>query len=147
MPSFPGREDHNKKSTKSTSHPSLTMKTVLLELQSKGEKKLLIYLTRKLFKKQKHAGCRKRKGGCAGKGNALLTHQMKKLQRKQQLVVNCRNGSRIVWNNFHHQKLASKARVLYLARNPVKENSSQTLRKMHLYLLHHRKWKNTQHLN
>ena len=88
-----------------------------------------------------------RNRGCTGRGNALLTRLIKNLQRKQQLVVNCKNRSRTIWNHLHHQKLPSKATVLYLARNSVKENSRQTLKKIHPYLLHHRKWKNTQHLN
>ena len=107
------------------------MKTVHLELQNEREKKLLIRLTRKLFKKQQYADRRKRNRGCAARGNVLLIHPMKKLQREQQLVVNCKNESRMILNHLHHQKIPSEVRVLYLARNPVKENSRQTLKKMH----------------
>ena len=140
---FPGWEDHIQKKYK----PPKSDNEDSIPRASKRERKEIIDSSRKLFKKQQYADCRKRNRGCAARGNALLTHPMKKLQRKQQLVVNCKNGSRMIWNHLHHQKIPSKVRVLYLARNPVKENSRQTLKKMHPYLVHHIKWKNTQHLN
>ena len=41
----------------------------------------------------------------------------------------------------------AKRQFCILAGNSVKKNSRQTLTKIHPYLLHHRKWKNTQHLH
>ena len=144
MTRFPGWEDHIHKKYKP---PESDIETVHLVLQNAREKELLICLMRKVFKKQQYVDCRIRNRGCTGRSNALLTRLMKKLRRKQQLVVNCKNRSRTIWNHLHHQKLPSKETVLYLARNSVKKNSRQTLKKIHPYLLHHRKWKNTQHLN